>query len=129
MTESGKERSISEAIAERRATPSFDGSSVPDDVLSAILNAGMEAPSGYNLQPWRFIVVRTPDQKKRLREAADARMLDLDGDPFGPIRGSHPPPGGNTPPLDQPYAPLPIWFHNTRLHSHLGPTCRNHPMI
>jgi nitroreductase len=70
MTESGKERSISEAIAERRATPSFDGSSVPDDVLSAILNAGMEAPSGYNLQPWRFIVVRTPDQKKRLREAA-----------------------------------------------------------
>jgi nitroreductase len=68
MTESGKERSISEAIAERRATPSFDGSSVPDDVLSAILNAGMEAPSGYNLQPWRFIVVRTPDQKKRLRE-------------------------------------------------------------
>jgi nitroreductase len=70
MTESGKERSISEAIAERRATPSFDGSSVPDDVLSAILNAGMEAPSGYNLQPWRFIVVRTPDQKKRLRDAA-----------------------------------------------------------
>ena len=70
MTESGKKRSISEAIAERRATPSFDGSSVPDDVLSAILNAGMEAPSGYNLQPWRFIVVRTPDQKKRLREAA-----------------------------------------------------------
>ena len=70
MTESGKERSISEAIAERRATPSFDGSSVPEDVLSAILNAGMEAPSGYNLQPWRFIVVRTPDQKKRLREAA-----------------------------------------------------------
>ena len=70
MTESGKERPMSEAIAERRATPSFDGSPVPDEVLSAILNAGMEAPSGYNLQPWRFIVIRTPDQKKRLREAA-----------------------------------------------------------
>ena len=64
MTESGKERPMSEAIAERRATPSFDGSPVPDEVLSAILNAGMEAPSGYNLQPWRFIVIRTPDQKK-----------------------------------------------------------------
>ena len=69
MAKSGKERPMSEAIAERRATPSFDGP-VPDDVLSVILNAGIEAPSGYNLQPWHFIVVRTPDQKKRLREAA-----------------------------------------------------------
>src|SRR5207245_812602 len=32
--------------------------------------AGMEAPSGYNLQPWRFIVVRDPDRKKELRAAA-----------------------------------------------------------
>ena len=28
-----------------------------------ILNAGMEAPSGYNLQPWRFIVVRENNQR------------------------------------------------------------------
>lgn len=27
-----------------------------------ILNAGMEPPSGYNLQPWRFIVVRENNQ-------------------------------------------------------------------
>jgi nitroreductase len=26
---------------------------VSDEVLSVILNAGIEAPSGYNLQPWR----------------------------------------------------------------------------
>jgi nitroreductase len=61
---------LSEAIAERRATPSFDGSPIPDHVLSAIVRAGMEAPSGFNLQPWRFIVVRDPEQKRRLREAA-----------------------------------------------------------
>ncbi len=30
----------------------------------------MEAPSGYNLQPWRMIVVRDPEQRKRLRAAA-----------------------------------------------------------
>ena len=30
----------------------------------------MQAPSGYNLQPWRFIVVRNPEQKKRLRAAS-----------------------------------------------------------
>ena len=68
--ESGQQRLLSQAIAERRATPAFDGSSVPDGVLSAILRAGLEAPSGYNLQPWRFVVVRNPEQKRRLREAA-----------------------------------------------------------
>ena len=66
----GQERLLREAIAERRATPSFDGSPVPDEVLSVILRAGLESPSGYNLQPWRFVVVRTAEQKRRLREAA-----------------------------------------------------------
>jgi nitroreductase len=66
----GREQLLSEVIAERRATPSFDGSPVPDDVLSAIVRAGIESPSGYNLQPWRFIVVRSAEQKRRLREAA-----------------------------------------------------------
>lgn len=70
LRESGQERVLSEAVAERRATPSFDGSPIPDEVLSAILRAGLEAPSGYNLQPWRFVVVRSTEQKRRLREAA-----------------------------------------------------------
>jgi nitroreductase len=66
----GEERRLSEIIPVRRATPSFDGSPIPDEVLEAILRAGIGAPSGYNLQPWRFIVVRSPEQKARLREAA-----------------------------------------------------------
>ncbi len=65
-----QERLLSEVLEERRATLSFDGSPLPDDILSAIIKAGIESPSGYNLQPWRFIVVRSPEQKKRLREAA-----------------------------------------------------------
>ena len=70
LTGRGHERFLSEAIPVRRATPSFDGSPVPDEVLTTILRAGIESPSGYNLQPWRFIVVRGPEQKRRLREAA-----------------------------------------------------------
>jgi nitroreductase len=65
-----KERTLSEAVKERRATPSFDGTRVPADVLDTILRAGLESPSGFNLQPWRFVVVQEPEQKKRLREAA-----------------------------------------------------------
>ncbi len=64
------EKSLSEAIEQRRATPSFDGEPIPDADLKQILEAGLSAPSGYNLQPWRFIVVRTPDQLRRLRSAS-----------------------------------------------------------
>ncbi|PWY55410.1 nitroreductase family protein [Legionella qingyii] len=64
------EQLFKKIISERRATPNFDGSPVSDHDLAAIVKAGMEAPSGYNLQPWRFIVVRDMKQKQRLREAA-----------------------------------------------------------
>jgi nitroreductase len=64
------EKTLSRAIAERRASPSFDESPIPDADLQKILQAGLHAPSGYNLQPWRFIVVRSPEQKKKLRAAS-----------------------------------------------------------
>ncbi|HTV04045.1 MAG TPA: nitroreductase family protein [Acidobacteriaceae bacterium] len=64
------EKTLSQAIAERRATPSFDGAPIPDADLKRILDAGLQAPSGYNIQPWRFIVVRTEEQKRRLRAAS-----------------------------------------------------------
>ena len=43
----------------RRSTPSFDSTPLPGEDLSAILEAGMQAPSGYNMQPWRFVVVQS----------------------------------------------------------------------
>jgi nitroreductase len=64
------QRPFTQAIEERRATMQFDGTPVPVEDLAAIIRAGLEAPSGYNLQPWRFVIVRDPEQKKRLREAA-----------------------------------------------------------
>jgi nitroreductase len=64
------EKSLSEAVEHRRATPSFDGAPIPDADLKKILEAGLKAPSGYNMQPWRFVVVRTPEQRRRLRAAS-----------------------------------------------------------
>ena len=63
-------KSLEEAIHGRRSTPSFDGAPIPPEDLEEILKAGLAAPSGYNLQPWRFVVVQTPEQKKRLRAAS-----------------------------------------------------------
>ena len=67
---SPKEKPLSQVIAERRATPSFDGVPIATEDLKKIIEAGLMAPSGYNLQPWRFVVVRTQEQRKRLRWAS-----------------------------------------------------------
>lgn len=61
---------ITQVLLERRATSNFTSEEVPDDVLNVILQLGAQAPSGYNLQPWRFIVVREPENRKRLQSVA-----------------------------------------------------------
>ncbi len=63
-------KNLTDVIRDRRATPSFDGTPVPANDLRQILDAGLHAPSGYNMQPWRFVVVRSPEQKRKLRAAS-----------------------------------------------------------
>ncbi|HXB22717.1 MAG TPA: nitroreductase family protein [Candidatus Solibacter sp.] len=70
MAKVAGEKLLSEAIRERRATQNFEDVAIPEADLEKIVRAGLEAPSGYNLQPWRFIVVRDREHKKKLREAA-----------------------------------------------------------
>ncbi len=69
-SDSAHEKALSKAIRERRATPSFLPDPVPESDLKKILAAGLSAPSAYNLQPWRFVVVRDAAQRVRLRQAA-----------------------------------------------------------
>jgi len=60
MAKRAVEKSLSEAIRDRRATPSFESIPVHDEDLKKILQAGQAAPSGYNLQPWRFVACGDP---------------------------------------------------------------------
>ena len=61
---------LAQTILDRRATQHFEAEPVPDEYLKSILELAAQAPSGYNLQPWRFIVVRDPENRKRLQKAA-----------------------------------------------------------
>lgn len=70
MAKIAAEKPLSQAIQERRATPSFEDVPIHNPDLEKIIRAGLQAPSGYNLQPWRFVVVRDTEQKKKLRAAA-----------------------------------------------------------
>lgn len=63
-------RPLTAVLMDRRATSHFKSAPVPDEYLEAILELGAQAPSGYNLQPWRFIVVRDRENRQKLRRAA-----------------------------------------------------------
>jgi nitroreductase len=61
---------VIEAIKKRRSVRSYEPRPVPRDILNAVIDAGNEAPSAMNSQPWRFVVVENPEVKKRLLQAA-----------------------------------------------------------
>jgi len=62
--------SVSEAVTHRRSIRAYQNEPIPPADLDAILAETRLAPSAWNLQPWRFVVVRDPATKARLAEAA-----------------------------------------------------------
>jgi nitroreductase len=63
--------SVPDALARRRATRHFDSTRpLADELLKQILTLATQAPSGYNLQPWRFLVVRSARNRETLRQCA-----------------------------------------------------------
>jgi nitroreductase len=62
-----------EAMRTQRALRRLRPDPVPDELIWKVLEAATGAPSGGNLQPWNFIVIRDAASKRRLHE------LYLDG--------------------------------------------------
>lgn len=56
-------------ILTRTSIRNFTDQAVSDDLKSALLHAGMSAPSGVNKQPWEFILIDDPDILKQLAYA------------------------------------------------------------
>jgi nitroreductase len=52
---------VGEAIRTKRAVRRFSGRAVPEDVRTAILDAGRRSQSSKNDQPWTFILVAERD--------------------------------------------------------------------
>ncbi|MDX1764246.1 MAG: nitroreductase family protein [bacterium] len=59
---------IYECIRNRRSIRRYKEKPIADDILRRVLNAGRLAPSAVNLQPWRFIVVRSAATRQALVE-------------------------------------------------------------
>ena len=64
-------RHFLETILLRRTVRDFSSDPVPEGVLTLAVAAAAAAPSGANMQPWKFVVVRDADLKRRIRIAAE----------------------------------------------------------
>lgn len=53
-------------IQDRRSIRAYTAEPVSDQDLDMILEAARQAPSGENAQPWRFIIVKDAETRKRL---------------------------------------------------------------
>jgi len=76
MAETGlPEIGLFEAIYSARSIRRLKPDPVPEELITRILDAAIRAPSGGNAQSWAFLVVRDPDQRRRLgiiyRKASD----------------------------------------------------------
>lgn len=69
-----------EAIMERRSVRKYKPQPIPKEHLMTILEAARQAPSAGNRQPWRFVVVRDPEVKRRLGEACNNQTWIADAD-------------------------------------------------
>jgi nitroreductase len=62
---------VIESILSRSATKYYDPTAtLSDDQISELVRIGTSAPTSFHLQNWRFIAVRSPEAKARLRPIA-----------------------------------------------------------
>jgi nitroreductase len=67
---------LNEAIKKRRSIRAYKAQNVSEEVVEKLIEAASFAPSAGNIRPWRFVVARHPDVKKKLAQAADQAFIE-----------------------------------------------------
>lgn len=58
-------------IQNRKSVRQFSDKKIPKETISEIVEAGRLAPSWMNVQPWKFIIVESEEQKRLLSQCAN----------------------------------------------------------
>ena len=66
---------IFQAIEQRRSVRSYADQEVEEEKVRKVLEAGIRAPSANNRQEWRFVVVRDPELRTELIDAAHGQRF------------------------------------------------------
>ncbi|WP_406013126.1 nitroreductase family protein [Streptomyces sp. NBC_00984] len=71
---------LRQAMAGRRTVRRFSSDPVPEQVVKDAIVCAATAPSGAHQQPWTFVLVKDPDVRRRIREAAEhEERISYDG--------------------------------------------------
>ena len=65
-------RTFYDVMRRRRSVRMFSDRPVSGETIEWVVRTAASAPSGANKQPWRFVCVRDPEVKRRIRIAAEA---------------------------------------------------------
>lgn len=63
-------KDLIDAIKERRSIRAFEATLIPDATIGRLLESAHLAPSAGNLEPWKFIVVKDADLRRKVAAAA-----------------------------------------------------------
>lgn len=66
-----------DVMRKRRTIREFSDRPVSEETIRSLVRSAGSAPSGANKQPWRFVAVRDPQIKRRIREAAEAEEREF----------------------------------------------------
>ena len=58
-------------MKQRRSVRSFSNKPIPQPVIENCIKIAASAPSGANMQPWSFVLVKNKNLKKKIREEAE----------------------------------------------------------
>ncbi|MFQ6604849.1 MAG: nitroreductase family protein [Fidelibacterota bacterium] len=64
-------------VSARRTVRTFAPDAIPNEVIDYAIAAAGTAPSGANLQPWHFVVVRDPKIRQQIRQQAEANEREF----------------------------------------------------
>ncbi|MDO9188359.1 MAG: nitroreductase family protein, partial [Sulfurimicrobium sp.] len=61
---------VAKAIELRRSVKNYDpGHRISDDEIERLMSLAILSPTAFNIQNWRFVVVRDPELRKQRRAA------------------------------------------------------------
>jgi nitroreductase len=91
MTTNGASSDVWDVLSTARSIRRFTDEPVDDATLRRCLEAATWAPNGANAQAWRFVVIRSPEQRKVVAEAARRALAVIE-----PVYGMSRPGPGDT---------------------------------
>ncbi|SFM79239.1 nitroreductase family protein [Methanolobus profundi] len=72
-----EKNSVIENIKTRRSVMEYIDKEVSDEDIKTIIDAGIHAPSGFDIQPWFFVVVKNREMMKRMSDHCKPRLLTM----------------------------------------------------